>query len=343
MLKQFILTVFCLYTATKVHTQTLGGNAVFNFLNQPNSAQLASLGGVNISSISNDVSMSFHNPALLRTTMDRQLNVSFNAFLAGIGAYTANTAYHLKDAKLNIGAGIQYLNYGTLVQTDAAGNILGNFRPRDYMIQIMAAKQYKERFWFGVTGKFIQSNYGQYKSAALAVDIGLTYYDSAAGLQSSVVIKNLGTQINTYANNIQKEELPFDLQAGISKRLLNAPFQFSLTAHNLHRLNIYYNDSTFNNTEGDTRSNGIQKITAHLILSTQVYLSDHVELSLGYNFLRRQDLNVFGATSGLNGFSFGTALLFNKLQIRYATGFYQRNLFNQFSLNFNFAGTSINK
>jgi len=343
MLKQFILIFFCLYTATKANTQTLGGNAVFNFLTQPNSAQLASLGGVNISSISNDVSMSFHNPALLRTAMDKQLNVSFNAFLAGIGAYTANTAYHLKAAKLNIGAGIQYLNYGSLMQTDAAGNMLGNFRPRDFMIQIMAAKQYKERFWLGVTGKFIQSNYGQFKSSALAVDIGLTYFDSAKGLQSCIVIKNLGTQINAYANNIQKEELPFDIQAGISKRLLNAPFQFSLTAHNLHQLNIYYNDSTFNNAEGVTRSRGIQKITAHLILSTQVYLSDHVQLNLGYNFLRRQDLNVFGVTSGLNGFSFGTAFLFNKLQVRYATGFYQRNMFNQFSLNFNIEGKIIHK
>ncbi len=343
MLKQIILIVFFIYTSTKGNTQTLGGNAVFNFLSQPNSAQIAALGGVNISGINNDVSMSFNNPALLRKAMDKQVHVSFNNFLAGINSYTANTAYYLQHANVNIGAGIQYLNYGTLVQTDASGNILGNFKPNDYMLQIMAAKQYKERFWLGATVKFIQSNYAQFKSSAFAFDFGLSYFDSANGLQSSLVVKNMGAQLQSYTENGQKEELPFDIQAGISKRLLKAPFQFSLTAHNLHQLNIYYNDSIFNSAEGDVRNLGIQKITAHLILSTQIYLSNHIELSLGYNFLRRQDLQVFGVTNGLNGFSFGAAFLLNQLQIRYASGFYQRNLFNQFSLNFNFAGTRLNK
>lgn len=343
MLKPIVFFIFILYTTTIVNAQTLGGNAVFSFLAQPNSAQLSSLGGVNITTLGNDVSMSFHNPALLRKEMDKQVSISFNSFLAGIGVYTINTSYYLKKPNINIGAGIQYLNYGTLMQTDAAGTIMGSFNPRDYMIQIMASKQYKDRFWIGTTAKFIQSNYAQYQSTGIAFDLGLAYLDTSKGFQASVVIKNMGTQLKSYAENLQKEELPFDVQAGVSKKLINAPFQFSLTAHNLHRFNIYYNDTTYNAAEGDTKSNEFRKIAAHLIISTQVYISDHVELSMGYNFLRRQDLNVYGVTSGLNGFSFGVGFLLNKLQVRYATGFYQHNLFNQFSLNFNFAGTSINQ
>ena len=46
--------------------QTLGGNAVFGFLKQANTAQLSALGGINITSGGKDVGMSFHNPALLR-------------------------------------------------------------------------------------------------------------------------------------------------------------------------------------------------------------------------------------------------------------------------------------
>ena len=334
-----ILLLFC--TATNGFSQTLGGNAVFSFLTQPNTAQLSALGGVNVSAISNDVGMAFHNPALMRNEMNKQVNTSFNAFLAGIAQYSVSTSYHLTRAGMNIGGGIQYLNYGSLVQTDASGNILGNFRPSDYMVQVMASKLYKERFWIGATAKFIRSEYGQYRSGGMAMDIGLAYTDTSAGFQTSIVVKNLGTQFRSYSPGSPKEELPFDVQAGISKRLRNAPFQFSLTAHNLHRFNIYYSDTTYNAQEGEVRKNGLQKAFAHLILSAQVYVSDQVELNVGYNFLRRQDLNILNTSSGLSGFSFGAGVLLKKIQIRYSTGFYQQNMFHQFSLNFNLSGNPL--
>ncbi len=342
MLKRVLFVIVLVYSNSVCNSQTLGGNAVFNFLSQPNTAQLSALGGVNISSIGTDVGMAFHNPALLRNEMHHQINTSFNAFLAGINQYGVTTAFHLTNKNLNLGIGVQYLNYGTLVQTDASGNILGNFRPNDYNVQVMLSKQYNEHFWIGATAKYIQSNYGMFRSNAIAMDIGLLYFDKQQEIQTSIVVKNLGTQLATYSN-ATKEELPFDVQAGISKRLKNAPLQFSLTAHSLQRLNIYYNDTSFNASEGGSSPGGLQQFFAHLILSTQVYVSDHLELNFGYNFLRRQDLNVYGTTSGLNGFTMGTGILIKKLQIRYGTGFYQRNMFHQFSLNFNLAGESLNK
>ncbi len=341
MQKRVLLLIIFIYAATRCTSQTLGGNAVFNFLTQPNTAQLSALGGVNISSFGNDVGMAFHNPALLHRQMNRQVNTSFNAFVAGISHFTATTAFYLPGPDLNLGAGVQYLNYGSLVQTDASGNILGSIRPNDYMVQVMVSKKYMERFRIGATAKLIRSAYGNYRSTGIAADIGLTYTDTAAMLQATVLVKNMGTQLKAYASGGEKEELPFDIQAGISKKLANAPVQFSLTAHNLHRLNIQYKDTAFNAAEGDIRSNGLQKVFAHVVLSSQIYLSEYAELSLGYNFLRRQDLNVFGASSGLNGFTCGAGVLLRKLHIRYATGFYQQHMFHQFSLNFNFSGTPL--
>ncbi len=337
----FILCFIFLNSVTQSCAQTLGGNAVFSFLSQPNTAQLSALGGLNISSISNDVGMAFQNPSLLRNEMDQQINTSINAFFAGITQFNLTTAYHLAAPKINIGLGVQYLNYGTLTQTDAAGNVLGNFKPNDYVVQAMVSKQFAERFWLGSTAKFIQSNYGQYRASGIAMDIGLSYFDEANQIQASVVAKNMGTQLSTYNLNGVKEELPFDIQAGISKKLKNAPFQFSFTAHNLHRMNIYYNDTTFNNLEGISNPNGIQKVVGHMVLSVQAFLSDQLELNMGYNFQRRQDLNLYGTTSGLNGFTFGAGFLLRKLQIRYATGFYQQHMFHQFSMNFNLKGNPL--
>lgn len=339
-IKKIVISIF-FFIATESLAQTLGGNAVYNFLSQPGSAQVAALGGINISNQSNDVSMSLGNPALLRKSMHQQIATSFNGFLAGISNYSAVASYFQERHQINWGIGLQYLHYGNITQTDAAGNVLGTFKPNDFALQFLVSKQYNNYFYIGAAAKFIQSNYGIYRSSGIAMDIGLTYTDTVNQIQASVAIKNMGTQLSTYGG-AAKEELPFDLQAGISKRLANAPIQFSLTAHNLHRLNILYNDTAFNASEGDLRTAGfLQKTFAHLILATQFYLNEKVEISLGYNFLRRQDLNIFNATSGLNGLTAGAGFMHKKLHIRYATGFYQQKVFHQFTLNFNFAGKPL--
>ena len=325
-----------------VDAQTLGGNTVFNFLTQPNSTQLSALGGINVSNITNDVSMSFYNPALLRDNMHLQFNASFNNFLAGIKNSSITSAWHLQRSNTNLAVGINYFDYGSLAQTDAAGNVNGSFRPNDYVAQVSASHSYMERFWCGMTMKFASSSYGQYKSSGLAFDIGVAYYDSSSRWQASVLIKNLGTQLKNYDGSSGKEDLPFDLEAGITKRLAHAPLQFSLTAHHLQAFNIYYNDTTFNANEGDDRSLGksltLDKIVSHLVLSAQFFISDKLEVTGGYNFLRRHDLNAYNVSSGLNGFTLGAGFLLKKVHIRYATGFYQQNMFHQFSINLNWKG-----
>lgn len=339
----FIISFF-LFAFINLPAQQLGGNTVFNFINQPNSSQLSALGGVNISNISNDVSMSFHNPSLLRTQMHEQLNASFNNYFAGIKNYSLTSAFYLPKPNTNIAVGINYFDYGSLTQTDAAGNILGNFRPNDFVLQLMASHKYLERWWYGMTFKFISSNYGQYKSNGVAVDVGVSYYDSTNFLQASFLIKNLGTQLKTYDGSSPKEQLPFDMQIGITKRLEHAPFQFSLTAHHLQAFNIYYNDTAYNASIGnDNTSNNfiLNKIVSHLVLATQVFITDQLEVNAGYNFLRRHDLNVYNTTNGLSGFTLGLGIKLKRLHIRYATGFYQQNIFHQIGLNLNWKGEML--
>jgi hypothetical protein len=334
------LLLIGLLLGLQANAQTLGGNAVFNFLSLPNTAKQSALGGVNISSIGNDVGMAFQNPSMLRDAMHQQVNTSFNAFIAGISNYSLTSAYHVHSIQTTMAFGVNYLNYGSITQTDASGNVYGTFRPADYVVQVMASRQYHERFRYGLTMKYIQSNYGQYRSSGLAFDVGLSYYDSSNKLQVSLVAKNMGTQLRTYDGSSAKEEIPFDLQAGITKRLAHAPFQFSLTAQHLQNFNTYYNDTSFRAAEGelDYADSWGQKLLSHFVIATEIFLDEKLELMAGYNFQRRQDLNAYQVSNGLNGFTMGAGLLLNKLHIRYATGFYQRNMFHQFSLNFNWSG-----
>jgi hypothetical protein len=331
------LTILSLFFSANLFSQTLGGNSVFNFIKLPNTPQLSALGGINISHISNDIGMVFNNPALLRSSMHTQMNVVFNSFYAESKVYHLSMAYHNEKWKTNFAWGLNYFGYGNTVQTDPSGNELGNFRPTDWVMQVSASKSYLQKWNYGVTVKFISSNYGLYRSNGIAADVGVLYHDTAALFSASVVAKNMGTQLRKY-NGASPEDMPFDLQIGISKKLANAPLGFSATAQRLHQFDIDYNDTVFNNDNGFENSPAkkfsVEKLLNHFILASTIYLADKVEFQVGYNFLRRRELNIGNTSNGLNGFSLGAGVLLGKLQIRYARAYYQSNTaYNQFGLN----------
>jgi hypothetical protein len=143
----------------------------------------------------------------------------------------------------------------------------------------------------------------------------------------------MGAQLSTYAQ--EREDLPFDMQAGITKRLAKAPLGFSFTAQSLHRFNILYNDTTFNNeNEFETNDKFFNKMMNHFVFAGHIYLGQHLEATVGYNHLRRSELNIGSNGNGLNGFSMGLRVKFQKLQVQYARASYQRNVsYNQLGLN----------
>jgi hypothetical protein len=145
----------------------------------------------------------------------------------------------------------------------------------------------------------------------------------------------MGVQLSTY--NGTNEELPFDLQAGITKRLAKAPFGFSLTLQQAHRFNILYNDTTFNNENNfATKSSFSTKLFNHFVLATHIYLGKNLEATVGYNFLRRSELNLGTSGNGLNGFSAGFRARFSKLEFQYARAYFSRgNAYNQFGIGLN--------
>ena len=325
--------------STISRAQTLGGNSVFNFLKLSNTPQLTALGGINISQQTEDIGLSFHNPALLRESMHTQTHVAFSSLSNAVRNYHLLTGYHSEKLKTNFALGVNFFNYGATTQTDPAGNILGEFRPADYVIQVSASRKYLERWHYGASLKFIYSSYGAYRSSGIAMDAGVTYTDTANLLQVALTLKNMGVQLKAY-DGTSKNDLPFDLQMGISKKLAKAPIQFSLTLHHLHQFNLRYDDSSFNADNGYEQDNGKMigdKIMRHIVLATQLFISDKIEISAGYNYLRRKELNTGNQGNGLNGFSFGVGVIVKKIQIRYARTYYQNNFTNnQIGISFAF-------
>ncbi len=319
-------------------SQSLGGSSIFSFLDLPSSPQLTALGGVNVSAITQDIGLSFNNPSLLRPDLSGQFSAVFNSMYAGIHTYHAMAGYTSEKLTTNFAAGVFYFDYGSIAQTDPSGNVLGSFRPSDYVAQVSASRQYESKWNYGITLKFISSNYGVYRSNGAAMDVAAAYYDSVRQLQVSLVARNMGIQLKKYEGSTA-DGLPFDLQIGITKRLQKAPIQFSLTAHHLPKFNILYRDTAFNNANNfdqnkSSASVAVDKFFRHIVFATQFFVGDHLEITGAYNHLRRAELNIAGSANGLNGFSLGLGVLFSKIQIRYARSYYQSTTaYNQLGIN----------
>ena len=313
--------------------QTLGGQSTFSFLRLPSYPLLNALGGANTSVISDDPAAAAHNPALLRSMHHGQMTAAFNAHPAGIRQLGwMMTAAPDRWATV-LSGGIDLMDYGTAVQTDAAGNVLGDFSARDLSVRLSAGGRYMERWYGGVSLKGAFSRYGFYRSGAVLADVGVNYHDSAQGFQAGILFRNMGGQWRTYDQ--VGEDLPFDVQLGVTKRLKYAPLQFSLTGQRLHRFDVLYRDTVFMAENGWPRTGGgvAEKILRHMTFAVQGFVGERIDLALGYSFMRRGELSIPGAVNGMAGFSIGAGVSLRRLKLRYARSVHRPGAaFSQFSV-----------
>lgn len=321
-MRSIFLCLFLLL-ALQSATQTLGGQAAYSFLKLSPSPLQNAVGGINTSLLQDDLSLAWHNPAFLRKGMENRMSANFQLFYAGLRTVHAQGAVYSRLLGAVVSAGIHYLPYGQTSLTDAAGNVLGNFNANDYVVQTSAGWKYLENWHYGVTFKYIHSAYGPYRSQAIAMDMGLNYLDTVSQLQIGFVAKNMGLQLQTYAG--QGEDMPFDLQLGITKRMVDGPFQFSLTAQRLHQFDLIYRDTTLSASglNPGPKDNFINNLFRHFVFAVQTFIGDRVDVGLGYNVLRRSELNLFNAANGLTGFSYGIGVHLKQLDFRYARSQYQ--------------------
>lgn len=321
--------IILLLLSSVAKAQVLGGKTTFSFLDLPPAPQITALGGMNVSQQNNDLSLALLNPALLRPSMHTQLQVNYAGYFAGVKYSHVAMGYHVASLNTSFATSLQYVNYGNITHTDAAGNVLGAFRPTDFAWQVSASRQYLEKWHYGLSVKYIRSRYQQFNASGIGADVGLTYQDTARGWQMGLVAKNMGSQFGSYTEGVS-EPLPFDLQIGISKRLAHIPLQLSATIHHAYQFDVRYADPEDETNviidNGDTvRSGGtVDKIFRHFVFAAQFEVGKYVELTAAYNHLRRQEL---GQTEqqGVSGLSFGVGVVVKKLQLRFARSWYQRS------------------
>lgn len=327
-MKKLFLIVLLL--CTFVGFTQIGGTNTYEFLNIPVSARVGALGGNVIAVDDNDPTFSLANPSLLNSEMSGMVTFSYLNYFADI-----NQGYfsYVRDFKKlgTFSAGIKYISYGEFLETDEGGNEFGTFSASEYAVIFGWSKQIDSTFSVGANLKPIYSSFYSYYSAGIAADVSATYTNQQKGFTAAMVVKNMGTQFLTYADGGDREPLPFEIQAGISKKFKHVPFRLSVDMIQLQNWNLSFNDSLIetNNNENlsdeqkaeRNQTSFLNETFRHLVFGGEFVPSKTFMLRFGFNFKRRQEL-ALDNKPGLVGFSWGFGFRVKKFHISYGSARY---------------------
>lgn len=302
-MKRLITYLFSLAVSAGAFAQT--GTTAYEFMNIPTGAHSAAVGGKAAAMIEDDITLMFDNPALLSNVSDKTLNFDYMSYMSGSMKLSAAFTRQW-GPRGNWAVGAQVLNYGEMTETNDNFEELGKFNANDINIQGGYTYMFTDRITGGVQGKVLMSNYGDYSSIGLAVDLGLNYYDSKKGFSVGLVAQNLGGQVDALYEESQK--MPFNLVLALSKQMPNAPLRFSLNFSDLtHWKKSYYM------TNGKELSSG-KRFLHHLSIGAEVFPSKQTWLALGYNFRRGHEMKVQDSSKWA-GFSVGGGLNIKKFKV----------------------------
>lgn len=307
--------------ANLTHAQSFGGQRVFPFLNLPTHARVAALGGQVASATRPDGVYFQNNPALLDSMPNNQLGISFMPYLAAAKYYTVQYGLPIKSESSRWAVGLQYLSYGQFDLTDPQGNTLGTFTANDYALGLTHART-EGNFSLGATVKAVGSAIETYSAFGLMADFGAVFRHPKRELTVGLTAKNAGFLLRNFGPS-REAELPFDLQAGVTFKPRYAPVRLTLTAYQLHRFDIVYNDPTLNVTY-DLNGNAIprriglaNKLAHHLIVGAEFLFSRNVHVMVAYNHRQRQEGRLLTG-SRTAGLSFGASVGARAFQLTYA-------------------------
>lgn len=299
-MKKGFLVLFALILAMVSHGQE--SQTAYNFLRLPVSAHGAALGGENITLIEDDPSLIFSNPALLTSVSDGTIGLNYMNYMAGVNTASATYSKVVKD-RMTIGGSAQYMGYGTMKEVDANNVQTGEFSARDISLAGYLSYNLTQRLSGGIAAKWITSYIGGYNSIAMCVDLGLNYYDSDRDLSISTVARNLGGQLKAYDE--EYERLPFELQAGVTKKFTGAPLRLSATF-----LDLTHWDDKFIN---------------HLAVGADILLSEQIWVGGGLNFRRTNQMKISDGehdSSHGAGLTLGAGVNLDRFKINLSWGKY---------------------
>jgi len=340
MRKIHLVLIVCLSLCWQSANAQLGGSRAFEYLNLPNNARMAALGGVNITSGWYDPAQVSSNPALLNDTMQHQLVISRLGYLADISNTSLTYVTPIKDYG-TWAFHLDYLNYGNIQSFDEAGFLNGDFSVNEYAFSVANSQTFGP-FSVGANLKLAVSDLASFQASAMLLDVGGTFLHPEKDLTIGFAIKNIGFLLSDYTEE-NNSQLPTDIQLGVSYKPEFMPFRFSVMARNLVRSDVTFFDPSTNSLFGQNNEPGFgEDIFRRLVFGAELMASPNFQLRFGYNHLLRQELKLENASGGA-GFSFGFMFKVKRFEFAYSRALYHTvGGSNTLQMNLNLDGV-INK
>jgi len=305
-----------------------GGLGTYDFLDLSSSARATAIGSTGLSVWDNDISIALFNPSLITPKMDNNMALSFVNYFAGINYGVA--AYSRTFEKVgSFTGGIQYINYGRFTSADATGETNGTFSAGEYALILGWGRQLDSSFSLGANLKNIYSSLEEYHSYGIGVDVSGTYHNKN-NLSASLIFKNIGRQIVKYTDG-ESENLPFEIQLSLSKKLEKAPIRIFVIGENLQKYDLTYVEPQYAQPTTDPLTGAVlpqhktlkqlDKFFRHIVAGAEFSPSKNICLSLGYNYRRSQEMRVPSKVSTI-GLSWGLSVRVSKFKFSYARSAY---------------------
>ncbi|RYF91139.1 MAG: type IX secretion system outer membrane channel protein PorV [Chitinophagaceae bacterium] len=157
------------------------------------------------------------------------IGVTYTPWLTDLGlndVYLASLAgYHKLGEDQALSLGLRYFSLGSIQFTDANGNQLNNFRPREFAIDAGYSRKLSAKSGLGLGLRYISSDLAggtvngiSYKKGS-SVAADLHYFhngvkEDGSGLNWGVTLSNLGSKISYTEDANQKDFIPANLGVG---------------------------------------------------------------------------------------------------------------------------------
>ncbi len=310
-MSRIALFIICLLGSTTLLAQVSGAR-VYTFLNLPQSAREAALGGASLAQRDGGLQTALSNPAVLDERIDGSFGLLFSPFIAGMNY--GNVSYAKQTKTLGtLAVSLQFFSYGKFTETDETGIQIGEFSAADYALSFMNSRKLSDQIQMGLAMKLIYSSLYEMQSFGLAFDIGLSYAGQDSALHLSALVKNLGSQIVPYQSG-EFNNLPLDIQFAISRKVAKAPFRIMAAATSLQRWDLRH-DYALTPDESEAKFN-LDMLMRHFVLGLEFVPSNKFNLRLGYNYRRQRELQLDDKT-GAAGFSGGLEFKTKKYSFSY--------------------------
>lgn len=308
---------------TNIFAQQKDGT--YTFLNTPNSARVAALGGTMLPIYDSDIQLVTYNPSLINSGINNSISLAYVDYFNDINFGTIQYGHTFEKIGSFVGT-IQYHNYGDFYYSDETGfQDVTTFNVSDYAFNLGWGRQLNDRLSIGANIKFAGIQYESSSTFAIAVDVAGSYR-TQNDWNLSVVARNIGAELyNNYQES--KNKLPFRMQAAASKRLEHLPFTMIFVYDNIQKWDLSYDDPldlegnydpmTGQMVEKSRLDKLAKNLFCHIVLAGEMSIGKNLDLRIGYNYGMRQNMKT-PTKKGAVGFSYGVGVKIYKFNISYS-------------------------